>query len=528
MKRLLSNGYFPAELPPPFQSSEYANLLTSNPPTSAPYLTAKDKAPTYVSQPTTYNLARAGTLRRVLTIPNPINFYQLASVMDSKWSILENHYKKSTHALSRPRRGLHILNNRAFEWSGSFKDIASERSTIRSGMRYSLSVDIKSFYPSIYTHSIAWALHTKVKAQANTGFYDLLANQFDRLIQNSQSKQTKGIPIGPDTSFLAAEILLASIDSLIKKNIGKRYFRYLDDYEFCFRTSTEADAALSIFQEILGKFELNANEVKTKIEGLPGPLESPWLRPLRAAGIAGYNSPARQRTDLFDFFNLSIEMWKQFPQEAVIRYAVTKTCGTQIALSSWKLYQELLFQWAMAEPAVLPMVIDLLLVYKNNGYEISLSPLEELLTDLVSTHAPRGHTSEVAWALWAHLLFGISVSSRSSRTVCKLDNSVIALLALQARKNKLLPATANVDLWKSKMTPTELIGENWLLAYEGRIKKWLPPVATKEYVKTAVGFGYLGSAGVSFYDENRIKTYSPRDLKLLALKLTLTKGAGYF
>ncbi|MEC5407306.1 RNA-directed DNA polymerase [Paraburkholderia sp. MPAMCS5] len=527
MRHLLSNGYFPAELPPPFQSTEYAKFLTSPPPTGTPYLVPKDKTPNYVSRPTTYNLARAGSLRRVLAIPNLINFYQLASLMDSKWSTLDRHYKKSTQALSRPKRGLPFLSGRAFEWSRSFKDIASERSTIRSGMRYSLSVDIKSFYPSIYTHSIAWAMHTKEKAQANTGYHDLLANQFDRLIQNSQSKQTKGIPIGPDTSFLVAELLLSSMDALIKKHVGNRYFRYLDDYEFCFRTSTEADSALSNFQEILGRFELNANEVKTKIEELPAPLESSWLRQLRVFDIASHNSAARQRTDLFDFFNLSIEMWKQFPQESVIRYAVTKTSGTQIAATSWKLYQELLFQWAMAEPAVLPTVLDLLLVYKNNGYGINFPSLEELLIDLISTHAPRGHTSEVAWVLWAHLLFGIKISPRASRIVCKFNNPVIALLALQARKNKLLPVSANIEDWKNKMSASELYGENWLLAYEARIKKWLPPLASKEYVKSADGFGYLGSAGVSFYDESKIKTYSPRDLKFVALKLALRSGSGY-
>ena len=27
--------------------------------------------------------------------------------------------------------------------------------------KYILKTDIKNFYPSIYTHSIAWALHTK-------------------------------------------------------------------------------------------------------------------------------------------------------------------------------------------------------------------------------------------------------------------------------------------------------------------------------------------------------------------------------
>ncbi|MGT2458796.1 RNA-directed DNA polymerase [Cupriavidus basilensis] len=522
MNRLLSRGYFPTELPPPFQTVEYAKFIAATPPTAQPYVFAGGKTPNYVSRPCTYNLARAGSLRRVLSIPNPINFYQLASVVSANWSTLNKHYNKSLNALSRPKVGLSIpfRNRRAYEWTGHFRDIPERRASIRAGMRYSLAVDIKAFYPSVYTHSLAWALHTKEKAQSNVGYDDLLANRFDRLIQNAQSKQTKGIPVGPDTSFLMAELLLSTIDVDIKKRIGKRYFRYLDDYEFCFRTATEADTGLSLFQEIIGKFELNANEVKTKIEELPALLDNAWVRQIRPFDIDSQRL-GRQKSDLFDFFNLSIEMWKQYPQEAVIRYAVAKTTSTPVSSGCWQLYQQLLCQWAMAEPAVLPVVLDILLIYKKNGSPIDLDMLGELLNNLVAIHAPRGHTSEVAWVIWAHLLFSINITTAAGRTVCKMDNPIIALLALHAKNNKLLSANSNLKLWQGKMTSGELTGENWLLAYEARIKKWLGPATTKEYVKTTVGFADLGKAGVSFYDAKKVTNYSPGDFKLLTLKNAL-------
>ena len=82
MKRLLANGYFPSELPPPFHTRTYAAFLTAAAP-SAPFAMAQNKEPNYTSRPVTYNLARTGTLRRQLGIPNPINFFLLAQVMDS-------------------------------------------------------------------------------------------------------------------------------------------------------------------------------------------------------------------------------------------------------------------------------------------------------------------------------------------------------------------------------------------------------------------------------------------------------------
>ncbi len=81
--------------------------------------------------------------------------------------------------------------------------------------------------------------------------------------------------------------------------------------------------------------------------------------------------------------------------------------------------------------------------------------------------------------------------------------------------------------WKGHMQSSELNGEHWLLAYEGRIKKWLPPLNSKEYVKSTVGLGYLGNAGISFYDDQASETYSPYP-KLMQLYFNLTAAAGNY
>lgn len=522
MKRLLSNGYFPSELPPPFHTRTYADYLTGAPP-AAPFTLDKNKEPQYTSRPVIYNLARAGTLRRQLGIPNPVNFFLLAKVIDTMWPQLSTKwYQKPGTALSRPKKTTFGQWRRAFIWTGSFSDLPDYRAKIRTGMRYGLRTDIKAFYPSIYTHSIPWALHGKEKSQQNIGWQKLAGNKIDRLLQIGQLKQTKGIPIGPDTSFLVAEMLLTKIDRLVVRQIGERYLRYVDDFEFSFSTFNEAEAGLARFQEILSGFELMANEAKTEIFELPATLDNSWPREIRGMALAESVKPAAQRTALIDLFNRSIELRDKNLDQGVVLYAVRKTAGVIVSEDNWPIYQRLLFQWAQAEPSVLPVVLDILSTYRGASYVIDTDALAELLFVMVQLHAPRGHTSEIAWTLWGHILFGVKLESSASRTVRRIDNSIIALLALDARSKKLIASKAAVGAWKQHMKPESLVGEQWLLSYEGRIKKWLPPVvSSKEYVKTASGFGALALANVSFYDDTCSLTYRPQSMQLLRMRLKL-------
>ena len=42
---------------------------------------------------------------------------------------------------------------------------------------YFIETDIKNFYPAIYTHSLAWALHEKQPARDDKFVFDLLGNK---------------------------------------------------------------------------------------------------------------------------------------------------------------------------------------------------------------------------------------------------------------------------------------------------------------------------------------------------------------
>lgn len=143
--------------------------------------------------------------------------------------------------------------------------------------------DIKGFYPSIYTHSIAWALHTKAGIRAgNLHNYSLLGNRLDKLFQNANDSCTNGIPIGPVVSDLIAEIIASGVDRLISAQIQKEKIdceivRFKDDYRFLTKSEGDAKALIKILQAKLKEFNLELSDEKTTISLLPDGLFREWV-----------------------------------------------------------------------------------------------------------------------------------------------------------------------------------------------------------------------------------------------------------
>ncbi|MGB8764893.1 MAG: RNA-directed DNA polymerase, partial [Burkholderiales bacterium] len=131
--------------------------------------------------------------------------------------------------------------------------------------------DITNFYASIYTHSIAWALHGR-----DAAFLDkkcaLFGNKIDKLIQQSNDARTNGISVGSAVSDLIAEIILASIDRKISESIKNLDFvavRFKDDYRILCQSEVDAKNILKTISIELSSYNLTLNENKTSILNLP-------------------------------------------------------------------------------------------------------------------------------------------------------------------------------------------------------------------------------------------------------------------
>ena len=86
-----------------------------------------------------------------------------------------------------------------------------------------------------------------------------------------------------------------------------------------------------------------------------------------------------------------------------------------------------------------------------------------------------------------------------SAVVKKVDDDIVALVALDLEAEGLLPAT-NSSLWKTRMTAEGLYSDHWLLAYEALVKGWLPSRDGTNYVAADPFFSILQGGDVAFYD----------------------------
>ena len=298
--KILARGYLPKELPPPFTSESLSTAVQVNRQNLPTNFSCYPRQQGNVrSRPTVHNLARVGILRRKLSIPNPINYFQLAEAIDTNQQGLLQHVASSTLSLTTPQAALG--NKRAIESAKDWSYLPIARSLCRASARYVLQTDIDNFYSSIYTHAIPWALHTKQIAKQNQRNFGYIGNILDLIIRNSQDQQTLGIHIGPDCSLVIAEIILSTVDAALLNTGIATGFRHLDDYEFGFATYSEGEQALADLQGQLGVYELHLNPRKTFLFELPGAIEHPWATELR--GFHFRRGSSRQLIDLIGYFS---------------------------------------------------------------------------------------------------------------------------------------------------------------------------------------------------------------------------------
>lgn len=502
---LLSKGYFPKELPPPFTSANFAQVVKHN---NSSLKAALQKSQNHTKNGT-HNLARPHSLRRKLGIPNPISFSQLCFVLEQYWPQIQVHISKSPLAICLPQvrpnhfRALYRDKRQSIE--------PVRRSEIRATSRYILKTDLSNFYRSIYTHSIPWALHTKAVAKLMRKRNQLFGNEIDYWVRCCQDGQTMGIPIGPDTSPIIAETILSFLDQELPKSICDSGYRYLDDYEFGFKSRAKAEATLARLQSILNEFELEINDSKTDIIELPEPLEEKWASELRIIKIR--STPASQRYDLYYYFSLAFEYFRQKNKDYVLRYAISKLNSIVIHKSNWDVYQNLLLQCMLSEPGCMPFVFDQVLKYEKSGYSMSYYLLEEAFNEIIDVHAPLGHGSEVAWAVWGTILFKTKIHTKTTDLIVNMDDSVVALLALDAYKDGFLDPSADFSTWSNSMSTQDLYESQWLLCYEAGIKGWLPSLGGSDHISGEHTFNLLRSLGISFYDSgvaNTLRNQAPQ------------------
>lgn len=495
---LLGRGFFPKELPPPFSTTGFANALAGSgviPPTD--FCSGDPK----MSLSAKHNLVRTGGLRRLLGIPNPIQFYRLASHIVANWPSLLVQAEKSPYSMTLP-----VLspNERAIMPEHELAERVAKRAELRAKGKFLIKADITRFFPSIYTHSIPWALMGKASAKSahnSRALRGTWEDGLDTLTRSSNGQQTIGIPIGPDTSRLLAEVILGRVDSeLADRHRSLRGIRYIDDYEFVTTSRSEAEIVLADLQHLLSEFELELNPTKTSVVDLPQEMEAAWTPSLRLFQFREGVGVGGQRNDLSAFFDRVFALFRKHPAEGLVKYALARLRVVDVEKENWAFVEDLLNQSILVEPACIPQVCDQIVHYKSKRFPIRRTLWTGTLNTIIQEQLPLGHASEAAWAMWLLKIINGKLQVRSARIVGKCNDSIAALMGMGLGSIGLadLAPLGQLDRFSSGRN---LMSEHWLLCYEGNFRGWFKNGGVG-ILNGVQQFGFLARNSVSFFDIN--------------------------
>ena len=213
---------------------------------------------------------------RPLQLCHPALYVQLVRDLTSNrnWAIVKSRFKdfaREPHlkCLSVPVESNSKLSDKAAQIVQWWEHI--EQRAIELSLQYCVlaHADIADCYGSIYTHSIAWALHTKSMAKGNKKDQSLVGNLIDKRIQEMQHGQTNGIPQGSVLMDFVAEMVLGYADTLITECIAShsienyQILRYRDDYRVFTNSSKDNEIILKCISEQIATLGLRLNTSKT-------------------------------------------------------------------------------------------------------------------------------------------------------------------------------------------------------------------------------------------------------------------------
>ncbi len=130
-----------------------------------------------------------------------------------------------------------------------------------------LHTDVTDCYGSLYTHSIAWAIHGLEEAKKQRGNNSLLGNKVDSYIQASRYGQTNGIAQGSVLMDFIAELILGYVDEQINAELGEctdiRILRYRDDFRIFANSDERAEEVLKVVSDNLRHVGMKLSVAKT-------------------------------------------------------------------------------------------------------------------------------------------------------------------------------------------------------------------------------------------------------------------------
>ena len=212
---------------------------------------------------------------RPFQLIHPILYVDLVNTItkDENWQTIVDRFSEfqsdnRINCISIPVESTGEKPDQAEQILNWWKNLEQAQIALSLDYEYCIHTDITDCYPSIYTHTIPWALHDKNWAKENRK--EGIGNIIDSKLQSMQNGQTNGIPQGSSLMDFIAEMVLGYADTQLiklanKKGLDNDYkiLRYRDDYRIFSNQLNTAESLMKILSEVLLDLNLKINSKKT-------------------------------------------------------------------------------------------------------------------------------------------------------------------------------------------------------------------------------------------------------------------------
>lgn len=358
-----------------------------------------------------------------------------------------------------------------------------------------------------------------------------LGHKLDRSIQQAQSMQTFGIPVGPETSRVVGELIGVGIENQLAtgiSNFSERSLRYVDDIIVGYDQNENPDSILSEISKALNYFELDMNAEKTEIMGVGETLTPEWIHTLREFRLR----QAGQQEIIQQYFKNALYLSDRNPKSNVLGYAVRRSRTFKIDDDSIAYYVDSLLRVGRKSSNTIPAICQILIDLNFKKRPVNKVRVGRFINDIVNIRAPLGHSFEVGWVLFLAKALKIILERKFLEPVFKMDSSISSLICLDLHSRKLIDGGIDISHWQTFNNKDSLENENWLLIYEAILKGWLPK-STPCFVDNHPLFGPMIKKKIKFYNTKRnVKTTESEIKKTIKyqkiLGMILTNVEEYF
>jgi hypothetical protein len=501
--RLLSNGFFPPEMPSCFYSERFGinrdailKAFDQIPPTK----NGKPHFHLFKSERAVFSFPRFGREDRRHAYINPISYFYLSKALAEKYVAIRKLNRRSKMSVAPA----------IFDWAGeralirpAFDARDSQRVTLNAGFELLAEADIAAFFHSIYTHTIPWAIHGKAVAKQKKQDMSLYGNVLDLLVRNAQDGQTIGLPVGPDTSRLLAEIVGTAIDKAIQTALkGKMKWsskqraamRFVDDFTFGCMSRQAAEIVVAAVRRCVNEYELELNSAKTSIMPTGPFFPAAWKEHVR--GILP-NTGADKGQLLRYFYGVEAAV-RAHPEANVQKFALQNARRLFLETGEWRLVEDYLLSSYRQNPTVLSVVFEILILRQIDKKDVAVERVGSFVAARLSTLAQLQKHGEICWLLFLCISLQAPIQAGAISELFDVEDGAIAILISDARRLGLIQGSIDQSSWDRSLTADGLRSSMWLYAYESALKR-LNATGLQSHVISDLYFGPLLALNVEFY-----------------------------